>query len=82
MASLAAGEGLSAGTLVTEGALAALYAGRDSATLEPLGRGSNEAELELGDELDGLSAPDEPAPATADSAKNDTLFEIQPHRQS
>ena len=38
LAALAAGEGLPAGTAVTEEALAALYAGRDPATLEPLGR--------------------------------------------
>jgi len=38
LAGLAAGEGLTAGTVVSEEALAALYAGRDPATHEPLGR--------------------------------------------
>ena len=38
LAGLAAGEGLAPGTVVTEEALAALYAGRDPVTGQPLGR--------------------------------------------
>src|SRR5687768_13603257 len=38
---LAAGEGLARGTVVTEDALAALYAGRDPVTGQPLGRATS-----------------------------------------